>query len=177
MAQLVKPQLPRFINFNRIIIVGEAPGREEAQQGIPFVGEAGILLNQLLESADIDRAKCAIINPFMLRPPGNNVGYFFVGSYRELRPEFAEHLKVFRRNMRRYAPAIIMALGKTANWALTGYTGSVTERFGKMSLTDFGLVIHGVHPAYILRLDDPGEITKQQIALFNLARILARRLV
>lgn len=54
-----------------IMFIGEAPGFHEDQQGIPFVGAAGRLLNELLEKAGIDRDKVYITNVIKCRPPGN----------------------------------------------------------------------------------------------------------
>ncbi|MBN1486494.1 MAG: uracil-DNA glycosylase [Anaerolineae bacterium] len=54
-----------------IMFIGEAPGFHEDQQGIPFVGAAGKFLNELLDSAGIDRNKVFITNVIKCRPPGN----------------------------------------------------------------------------------------------------------
>jgi DNA polymerase len=55
----------------KLVLVGEAPGREEDNKGKPFVGRAGSLLNELLKEADIDRDDIFITNILKCRPPGN----------------------------------------------------------------------------------------------------------
>ena len=53
------------------MVVGEAPGKNEDQEGLPFVGQAGQLLNKLLESVGINRDEVYITNIIKCRPPGN----------------------------------------------------------------------------------------------------------
>ncbi len=55
----------------QVMFIGEAPGFHEDQQGVPFVGAAGNLLNQLLESVNLDREHIYIANVIKCRPPGN----------------------------------------------------------------------------------------------------------
>ena len=62
---------------SHIFVVGEAPGEDEDRSGIPFVGKAGKLLNQLLEQAGINRAEVSIGNVARERPPGNKITFFF----------------------------------------------------------------------------------------------------
>ncbi|MDY0178435.1 MAG: uracil-DNA glycosylase, partial [Synergistaceae bacterium] len=57
----------------RLLFIGEAPGAEEDEQGIPFVGKAGQLLTRILEAAGIDRKDIYITNVVKCRPPGNRV--------------------------------------------------------------------------------------------------------
>jgi len=57
----------------RLVFVGEAPGAEEDEQGIPFVGKAGQLLTRIFEAAGIDRKDIYITNVVKCRPPGNRV--------------------------------------------------------------------------------------------------------
>tara|TARA_A100001037_G_scaffold96274_1_gene87694 strand:+ start:4896 stop:5483 length:588 start_codon:yes stop_codon:yes gene_type:complete len=56
---------------SKILIIGEAPGQNEDQKGIPFVGRAGHILDSLLESINIDRTKIFITNMVKCRPPQN----------------------------------------------------------------------------------------------------------
>ncbi len=56
---------------SKIMIVGEGPGQKEDQEGKPFVGDAGILLNKMLKSINIDRKKIYITNVVNFRPPNN----------------------------------------------------------------------------------------------------------
>lgn len=65
---------PRHI---KLAVVGEAPGFEEAAQGVPFVGESGRLLDRMLMAAGTSRDEVALLNVFSERPPGNDLSYFF----------------------------------------------------------------------------------------------------
>ena len=75
----------------KIVLVGEAPGKEENETGIPFTGSSGHLLTQLLKQAGIDRAECYITNVVKFRPPDNKlsrleeIGCSLSESMKELR--------------------------------------------------------------------------------------------
>ena len=73
------PQYPTK-PFNRIAIVGEAPGRQEEMFGVPFIGETGQLLDRMLVHAEIDRAACLVTNVFDERPENNDLKHFCVGK-------------------------------------------------------------------------------------------------
>ncbi len=97
-----------------IAIVGEAPGREEAQQKKPFVGPSGFLLNQVLKQAGITRDECWITNVVKYQPPGNNLKFVKnIPAYKEFLYEELKSIK----------PKIILALGNLALEALTGKKG------------------------------------------------------
>ncbi len=86
-----------------IMFIGEAPGFHEDQQGIPFVGAAGKLLNQMLEKAGIARETIYITNVIKCRPPGN----------RDPRPEEVEACRDFlERQIEVIDPKIIVTLGR-----------------------------------------------------------------
>lgn len=171
----VLPDIPHRIEWNRIIIVGEAPGQQEARKGKPFVGPSGRLLNRQLRAARINRKASIIINPFDIQPPGNQVDYFFQQPpYGQVKPQFREAIRRFHRVLHSYQPAVILALGKTAAWAVTNYRGTLGERIGQVQATDYGIVIFAWHPSYLLRTPDTSP---QQIKIFKLARLLARRMV
>jgi len=80
----------------KIALVGEAPGKSEELLGMPFIGESGQLLTQLLADAGIIRSECYLTNVFMDRPPSNNFNNFCSKkkevsiAYKELRPELIE---------------------------------------------------------------------------------------
>ena len=59
-----------------IMIIGEAPGAEEEQQGVPFVGSSGHELTQMLSLAGIERSSCFITNVLMERPANNDITLF-----------------------------------------------------------------------------------------------------
>lgn len=86
-----------------IIFIGEAPGKNEDQQGIPFVGAAGKFLNYMLEQADLDRGDVYITNIVKYRPPNN----------RDPRPdEKAAFLPYLLRQIEIIKPKIIATLGR-----------------------------------------------------------------
>ena len=74
-ADYAYPKSPK--GWNKIVLVGEAPGAEEARLGRPFVGRSGQLLDKILERAGIDREQCLIANVFRFQPPANKVDHFF----------------------------------------------------------------------------------------------------
>src|SRR5574343_1281526 len=67
-------------NDAKIMLVGEAPGKDEELTGRPFAGYAGRTLDWLLSQSGINRAECLITNVFRERPPGNKISYFFEDS-------------------------------------------------------------------------------------------------
>jgi uracil-DNA glycosylase family 4 len=172
----VKPQLPKRINWNHICIIGEAPGKTEAELGKPFVGRAGKMLNETLRQAGIRRKHCLIINPFNQRPPGNSIKYFFEGPpyHSNVKRKFRRQIELLHNTLLKYNPAMILLLGRTAGWVLTNYTGTLAARFGKVVIGDHGPMMYLYHPAYLLR--DPTNIT-QQIKYLKLARIIAKQLL
>ncbi len=69
-----------------LMFVGEAPGAEEDRQGLPFVGRAGQLLNQLLEEIGLSREQVFIANVLKSRPPGNRARRYAENRYPRLSP-------------------------------------------------------------------------------------------
>jgi uracil-DNA glycosylase family 4 len=104
-----------------IMLVGEAPGEQEAAQGKPFVGNAGRVLSELLNLAGLSRHECLIANVARERPPGNKIAYFFEDS-KMTAPKaiMREWIKTLKEEIEFYKPNIVVALGATAMWALTG---------------------------------------------------------
>lgn len=158
-------------NWNGIVLVGEAPGADEVRQGRPFCGRSGQLLNAALASSGLDRAKCLVANVFRYQPPGNKVGLFFLsrraahaqgvtlaekfgafaGSW--CRAEFASEIDHLAASLGEIKPCVIVALGRTPLWALTGENG-LLEKVGKSlpcRLLTGCSVIATYHPSFILR--------------------------
>jgi len=98
----------------RVMLVGEAPGRKEDEQGRPFVGRAGELLNALLGLAGLERSQVYITNIVKCRPPGNR-------DPRE--DEIAACLPFLIRQIQLIAPRIIVALGRHAGRTLFSLAG------------------------------------------------------
>lgn len=134
-----------------IMLIGEAPGRDEDRMGLPFVGGAGQLLDKMLKSIGMDRQNVYITNILPWRPPGN----------RTPSPEETQLLWPFlRRHIQLKAPKIIFALGgSSAKLLLNTQTGILKLR-GQMREIDFSdagdgslliPVLPSLHPAYLLR--------------------------
>lgn len=104
-----------------LALVGEAPGREEAEQGKPFVGAAGRVLDQLLGQAGIDRRMCYVTNVVKFRPPGNRTPYPY--EIAASRPCLYAELLLVR-------PLIVVTLGGVALRALMP-GGSLADLEGK----------------------------------------------
>ena len=94
-----------------IMILGEAPGAEEDRQGIPFVGRAGKLLNELLETAGINRADVFITNCVKCRPPKNRNPNTL--ELKTCKKWLDEQIKIID-------PKLIIVLGRVALKNLTG---------------------------------------------------------
>ncbi|QQP90368.1 uracil-DNA glycosylase [Skermanella sp. TT6] len=156
----------------RIAIIGEAPGAEEARTGKPFVGASGRLLDENLKSVGLERATCLIGNTFRYQPPGNKVAHFFSSrtKARKMGVEVAEDLgplgasdyclaryagevEHLRRTLAEVKPGVIIALGRTPLWALTGQSGITALRGQELPCRLFAdaVVIPTFHPSYILR--------------------------
>lgn len=164
----INPQKP--ISFNEIAIVGEAPGKDEVEQGIPFVGKSGKLLNEMLSMADINREHCYITNVFLSRPPDNKVGYFFTTAKKALKDtterdlpkyngmflkkEFMSELLRLTDELLELKPKLVISLGATPMWAFTGLEKGITKERGNFyssSLIENLQVLLTFHPAYVLR--------------------------
>lgn len=130
-----------------IMFIGEAPGRDEDMEGLPFVGKSGQLLNRMIESIDLKRESVYIANTIPWRPPGN----------RTPTPLETELCRPFiERQIELASPKVLVALGGPAGKALTGATEGILRLRGnwKIHRTPNGLeipVMPTLHPAYLLR--------------------------
>lgn len=105
----------------KIMIVGEAPGKEEDESGKPFQGYAGQTLNNLLGQAGIARYQCLVTNVARERPPANKISFFFEDKKCTIpKAKLIEWISELKQEIELYKPNIIIALGSTALWALTG---------------------------------------------------------
>jgi uracil-DNA glycosylase len=136
----------------RILFIGEAPGRDEDLQGLPFVGRSGQLLDRMLgaiglsRSAEDPAAAALITNVIYWRPPGNR------------KPTEAETLMCMpfvARTIELVAPEIIVCLGATPASRLLGTTEGILRLRGQWrshALADRTIpVLPTLHPAYLLR--------------------------
>jgi DNA polymerase len=125
-----------------LMFVGEAPGYEEDQQGLPFVGPAGQLLTKIIESTGVKREDAYICNILKCRPPGNR------------NPEPDEVLTCspfLKRQIAAVRPKIICCLGKFAAQTLLRSAAPITRLRGEFHDIDGMRVIATFHPAYLLR--------------------------
>jgi len=125
-----------------LMFIGEAPGRDEDLQGIPFVGRAGQLLDKILEAADIPRDNVYIGNIIKCRPPGNRTP--LTNEIEACMPYLAKQLSCIK-------PRIICTLGLPATQTLLGLKGSMKSMRGKLYRAGDIVVIPTYHPAAALR--------------------------
>ncbi len=127
----------------QLMFIGEAPGAEEDQQGEPFVGSAGQLLNRLLERLGLRRAEVYITNVAKCRPPNN-------------RNPDAEEIAACRpfliQQIRSIRPQVIVTLGAVATHALLDAKAPLHRLRGQWQQWEDIPVMPTFHPSYLLRL-------------------------
>ncbi len=124
------------------MFVGEGPGYHEDQQGVPFVGAAGQLLNRLLGEVGLDRRDAYIANVIKCRPPGN----------RDPRPDEIEACKGFlAQQIRLVDPKVVMTLGNFATKLLLKRQVGITRLRGNVYPWWNRVVVPTFHPAAALR--------------------------
>ena len=133
-------------NLSKIMIVGEGPGQKEDEIGKPFVGDAGALLNKMLEAINVKRDKVYITNVVNYRPPNNR------------KPEPAEIIRYsnyLRKHISIIDPKILILMGSTAMESLFGSNIKITKERGSWKDIIINnktfLCMITFHPAYLLR--------------------------
>jgi uracil-DNA glycosylase family 4 len=112
-----------------LMFVGEAPGANEDKQGLPFVGQAGKLLDKLLAEIDLDRKAVWIMNVLKCRPPGN----------RDPQPREIESCEPYlRRQVELIQPTMICTLGNFATKLLRGDPTGITRVHGQPEVRTIG---------------------------------------
>ena len=129
-----------------IMFVGEAPGAQEDKLGLPFVGPAGKLLEQLLGEIGLERKDVFINNTLMCRPPGN----------RDPLPDEIEECKPFlMKRIELIEPKVICTLGNYATKLLTGSPQGITRVHGEpqpREVSGRNVILYPLfHPAAALR--------------------------
>jgi uracil-DNA glycosylase family 4 len=146
----------------RLLFVGEGPGADEDMQGVPFVGKAGQLLNNMITAMGLKRQEVYIANIVKCRPPGNRVPEPVEAN--TCTPFLFEQIGIVR-------PEIIVALGSTAATYLMGGKASLSSLRGRVHAALGTKLIVTYHPAYLLR--DPRQKKEAwadlQIAMRELA--------
>jgi uracil-DNA glycosylase family 4 len=134
-------------NINaKVMIIGEGPGAQEDQAGIPFIGRAGKLLDKMLDSIQLNRKKVYITNVVNYRPPENR---------RPTEQEIARYLPYLASHIEIINPKIILLLGSTALNSIIGNDEVISEARGKWNRMKIGSanpwVIASFHPAFLMR--------------------------
>jgi len=125
-----------------LVLVGEAPGREEDEQGIPFVGEAGRLLDRILYAMKLSRQDVYICNVIKCRPPNN----------RDPEPEEIATCEQFLKlQLSAIRPKLIIALGRFAAQTLLQTKVPISRLRGHWSEYQGIPLMPTFHPAYLLR--------------------------
>ena len=139
-----------------LMFVGEAPGQQEDLQGIPFVGRAGKLLDELLAENGLERGDVFVANVLKSRPPGN----------RDPRPDEIEACKPYLfRQVELIEPTVICTLGNFATKLLTGSQIGISRVHGVPQVHTLGQrtvqIFPIYHPAAGLRASSVKEILRE----------------
>ena len=143
---------------SKIMLVGEGPGEKEDEQGKPFVGDAGLLLNRMLNAIKIKREDVYITNVVNYRPPNNR------------KPEISEinRYSVFlREHISIINPKILILMGSTAMEAIFGQKLKISKERGKWKEIIINqktfITILTFHPAYLLRQPDQKKFSWEDL--------------
>lgn len=130
----------------RLLFIGEAPGADEDEQGLPFIGRAGQLLTKIIEAMKLKREDVYIANCLKCRPPNN-------------RPPLPEEITtcnpILARQVEIIAPKIICTLGKFASQTILQTEEPISKIRGKFFERNGVKILPTYHPAYLLR--NPSE--------------------
>jgi uracil-DNA glycosylase family 4 len=150
----------------RVMFVGEAPGRDEDIEGLPFVGRSGKLLDKMLAAIGLDRTQAYIANVIAWRPPGN----------RTPTPQETQIcLPFIQRHIELVNPDILVTLGNPSTQTLLQTKDGIMKSRGRWVDYDTGTrqirAIASFHPAYLLR--SPGYKRMAWVDLRAIAGALA----
>lgn len=126
----------------RIMLIGEGPGEQEDLQGIPFVGRAGFLLDDMMKMIDLDRSRVYIANIVKCRPPHNR------DPLPEERDACSQWLK---KQIEIVDPLIIICLGRIAATSLIDEDFRITRQHGQWFDLDGRRCLAIYHPSALLR--------------------------
>jgi len=144
----------------RLMFIGEAPGAEEDQQGEPFVGAAGQLLNRLLDRLGLQRAEVYITNVAKCRPPNNrNPDAEEIAA---CRPFLVQQIQAIR-------PRVIVTLGAVATHALLEAKVPLNRLRGRWQVFQNIPVMPTFHPSYLLRVPQERQKTWE-----DMQKVMAR---
>ena len=158
-------------DFNSpVMIVGEGPGQREDELGKPFVGEAGLLLNKMMNAINIHRNKIYITNVVNFRPPNNR---------KPEKSEINRYSYYLRKHISIINPKILILLGSTAMESLLGSNVKISKIRGTWKEIIINDKVYNsivtFHPAYLLRQPDQKKYSwldlkeiKKKIDLINI---------
>ena len=145
-----------------LMFVGEAPGAEEDRQGLPFVGRAGQLLNQMLGEIGMSREDVFIANVLKSRPPGNRDPQPL--EIEACRPYLFEQIRLIE-------PKVLCTLGNFATKLLSGNPAGITRVRGTPQVHELGgrtvFLLPLFHPAAALRTPSVKETLKGDFGLIS----------
>ncbi|MEI6065938.1 MAG: uracil-DNA glycosylase [Methylococcaceae bacterium] len=124
------------------MLVGEAPGQQEDEQGLPFVGNAGLLLTEMLRAIGLTREEVFITNILKCRPPNNRDPHA---------GEVESCNDYLQRQQQLIQPKIILAIGRIAAQTLLKTDAPLAKLRGKVHTFNNTPVVVVYHPAYLLR--------------------------
>jgi DNA polymerase len=125
-----------------ILFIGEGPGKDENEQGIPFVGRAGQLLNKILEASEFKRSEVYIANVVKCRPPGNRLPN--PDEVKECRSYLEAQIRIIN-------PKIIVCLGALACQTVIDSKAKIGQTRGKWFMRNGIKIMATYHPAALLR--------------------------
>lgn len=151
-----------------LMIIGEGPGQQEDETGLPFVGKAGQLLDKILASASIDKdADVYICNVVKCRPPGNRVPAG--DEIEKCRPYLTAQISLIK-------PRLIVLAGSTAVQAQLKSKEPISRLRGKWFKHESGAKVMPVfHPSYLLR-NDSREVGSPKWLMWQDIKEIARAL-
>jgi uracil-DNA glycosylase family 4 len=141
-----------------VVVVGEAPGAEEDRTGLPFVGQAGKLLDLMLMSIGLRRDDVYICNVLKCRPPKNR---------NPMADEVATCSEYLHGQLEIIAPRVLLAVGKFAAQTLTGSDKSIGRLRGAVHSYQGIPLIASYHPAYLLRSPNMTATAWQDLQLLR----------
>lgn len=137
-----------------LMLIGEAPGEEEAKSGHPFVGNSGRLLNKYLEEAEISRETVYITNIIKTRPPGNR---------KPKSSEISQAMPFLKRQIQLVNPEIIICLGSTSAQAIVDPKAKITELRGTWVEREGIKIMPSFHPSAVFRDEEKRKLLKRDI--------------
>ena len=163
--QRIQPVLGAGVPNSGIVIVGEAPGKNEDEQGKPFVGRSGQLLDQMLEAVGLSRNKNVFItNIVKCRPPEN----------RDPTPEECAACRPYLDEiLELISPKVILCVGRIASQRLIDPNYRVTRQHGEVYDLNGRMVMGTFHPAAILR--NPSNRPLMEADLQKLVSLIAEQ--